>query len=1034
LNTNNGSNAVFSVGANSFRTIRQNDHYFDFNGRVQNGAGSPFNGNDFTNGGVGAGTLAQRPSNCQAGMAYWAADQGSWNTTMQGGYQLGGSGPTYYNGVLYTCISNSWSASPTYTPYAFPDPLTTGANTLSFTSQPTNTVTANPFIPPVVVTISAAVSDSITVSINSCGAGLSGTTTVSAIIGVATFLGVGVTGTGTNCVITAHDNTDGTVQDMTSNRFDVTNTAPANTLSFTSQPTSTVMGNPFIPTVVVRISALVTDSITISVNGCGAGLSGTTTVSAVIGVATFLGVGVTGTGTNCVLTAHDNTDGTVQNVASNPFSVTNTPTPPANTLSFFSQPTNTAPDNPFIPTVVVRISAAVTDSITISVNGCGAGLSGTTTVSAVIGVATFLGVGVTGTGTNCVLTAHDNTDGTVQNMMSNPFSLTNNPSQNTTQSVAPPAVSITQPVNGQTVFGTYTVCATVTSSSGIAGVQFQLDGGPLGAQVTASTQGNACPQVTASTYSIQWITTTSTNALHTLTVIATDTGQNVGNAFPIVVTVSNLQPTLTQNLSENAGLSVPVGNASGPTMQEYYAVVQQNAASVRAVTDPANPRIEPRVVSNSSSFAVGGVAIIGYRPNGILVSEAGVPASPQITSGRVYTEISNTLNTGIALANPTSNDATVNFYFTDVTGRDFDAGTMPLHANQQLVQFLNQAPFNGPSGTAAAFQGTFTFMSDQPIGAIALRQFTNERGELLLTTLPVAPVGVSPNANVLPQFADGAGWTTSILLTNASGSTDASGSKGFTETGTIQFFGQDGTPGETVSYSIPVRSSYRFDTSGLGSSVQVGWIAVTPVSSSGGPFSSNDVPSAVSLIQLRQGDTTISDTTFIASPKGTNFQLYMEASGVTGQPGSVQSGLVIANPSSTPVIAQIDLYNLDGTSANLPTAKMINIPPGGQISEFINQFFPAMPVSFKGIANLTTSFPVAVAALRGNYNEAPRGEFLMTTTAPVNDAFPSSGTLVFPQVVSGKGFSTQIIVFGQNPGSVNLDLFSSSGGHQPTLP
>jgi Chitobiase/beta-hexosaminidase C-terminal domain len=64
--------------------------------------------------GVGSGTLAARPSSCTTGVAYWATDQGSWNTSGGGG-----------QGVLYKCTStNTWTLY--YTPYAFPHPLTGG--------------------------------------------------------------------------------------------------------------------------------------------------------------------------------------------------------------------------------------------------------------------------------------------------------------------------------------------------------------------------------------------------------------------------------------------------------------------------------------------------------------------------------------------------------------------------------------------------------------------------------------------------------------------------------------------------------------------------------------------------------------------------------------------------------------------------------------------------------------------------------------------------------------------------------------------
>ena len=65
-------------------------------------------------GGVGSGTLAARPSTCTTGVAYWATDQGSWNTS--------GSGP---QGELFKCTAtNTWTLF--YTPLTYPHPLVSG--------------------------------------------------------------------------------------------------------------------------------------------------------------------------------------------------------------------------------------------------------------------------------------------------------------------------------------------------------------------------------------------------------------------------------------------------------------------------------------------------------------------------------------------------------------------------------------------------------------------------------------------------------------------------------------------------------------------------------------------------------------------------------------------------------------------------------------------------------------------------------------------------------------------------------------------
>src|SRR5262249_11479797 len=156
-----------------------------------------------------------------------------------------------------------------------------------------------------------------------------------------------------------------------------------------------------------------------------------------------------------------------------------------------------------------------------------------------------------------------------------------------------------------------------------------------------------------------------------------------------------------------------------------------------------------------------GLAIIGFRQNNVLVSEASVPASPLIRSGRIYAEVGSSINTGLAIANPNSQPATVSFFFTDSNG-NFGDGATTIPANGQIAKFLNEPPFNSPS----SLTGSFTFSSSAPIAAVALRGRTNERSEFLITTLPVLDLQapVSMDSAVIPHFADGGGWTTQIIL------------------------------------------------------------------------------------------------------------------------------------------------------------------------------------------------------------------------------------------------------------------------------
>ena len=97
----------------------------------------------------------------------------------------------------------------------------------------------------------------------------------------------------------------------------------------------------------------------------------------------------------------------------------------------------------------------------------------------------------------------------------------------------PPTVSITNPASAQTVSGTVPVAATASDDTGVASVQFFLDGTALGSPVTAAP------------YAVQWDTATAPNGTHTLSAQATDTSGNVGTSQSVSVTVQNPAPPMT---------------------------------------------------------------------------------------------------------------------------------------------------------------------------------------------------------------------------------------------------------------------------------------------------------------------------------------------------------------------------------------------------------------------------------------------------------------------------------------------------------
>jgi sugar lactone lactonase YvrE len=415
----------------------------------------------------------------------------------------------------------------------------------------------------------------------------------------------------------------------------------------------------------------------------------------------------------------------------------------------------------------------------------------------------------------------------------------------------------------------------------------------------------------------------------------------------------------------------------------------------------------------AGSVAPAGLAIFGFRQNSILVSEAGVPASPAIRSGRIYAEVNGPVNTGIALANPNDEAATVSFYFSNSSG-DLGHGATTIPANTQIAAFLNQPPFKGPS----ALSGTFTFTSTMPLAVIALRGFSNERGEFLITTLPVADLTAAAGAStVFPHFADGGGWTTQIVLVNPVDSVQTGAVQLFDQQGAAATLAVNGQSGSSFTYSIPARSSQKLQTAGTASSVMIGSVRVVPASGTSSP-------SGLVIFSYRNSGITVTEAGVAAVAPGNAFRLYAEVS------GPVQTGIAVVNTSSNSTTVTLEATRLDGSFTG--STGTLTIPANGQTAVFLNQVpaLNALATPFQGVLRLSSSAPVSVTGIRGRYNE--RGDFLITTTSPVNEATAQlNSTLYFPHIADSGGYTTQFILFSALPGSApsgTIQFFSQTGG------
>jgi len=258
-------------------------------------------------------------------------------------------------------------------------------------------------------TVTSDNSTVVTMTVNAGATTVPATATATAAGGVATFSGVGITGTaGTAYTLTY---AAGTLTSATQSITPVF--GPATKLTLTTQAAGAVSGAAFTtqPVVAVRDAGnnLVTNDnstvVTMAVGG-GAGTVGTVTATASGGVATFANVGITGTaGTPYTLTFASGT------LTSATESITPTAGAPAQ-LVLTTSAAGASSGHAFTTQPVVAVRDAqgnlvTTDNatvVTMSVGG-GGGVVGTATATASGGVATFVNVGITGTaGTPYTLT------------------------------------------------------------------------------------------------------------------------------------------------------------------------------------------------------------------------------------------------------------------------------------------------------------------------------------------------------------------------------------------------------------------------------------------------------------------------------------------------------------------------------------------------------------------------------------------------------------------------------------------------------
>ena len=357
----------------------------------------------------------------------------------------------------------------------------------------------------------------------------------------------------------------------------------------------------------------------------------------------------------------------------------------------------------------------------------------------------------------------------------------------------------------------------------------------------------------------------------------------------------------------------------GTSGNKTFSLADQGATSFQSLgTSSTLTTGYARIQTDSASSAPAGVAIYGLRQGGALVTETGVPASRLVTSGLIYAEINGPVNTGLAIANPNSDDVSFDFSVTNSSNvQDFQTGSFTIAANTQMAKFLNEWPFN-----IRGMTGVLNFTTSAPVAVTTLRGFTNERSEFLVSTLPFFdPVPLSTSPTYLPHFAVNGGWRTEIVLVNTMDSgmsgtltfTDDSGNPITVPVGTIT--------ASSLSYTVPQRRTLKFILPNVGPTLMTGVVKVTPIAGDRAP-----VP--IGIFGYTTNNVRVAEASVVGTV-GNQFRTYIENAGSVGSIGSIESGIAIANLDTARATVNLQAFALNG---DLQASASVGVPVGGKVA------------------------------------------------------------------------------------------------------
>ncbi len=353
--------------------------------------------------------------------------------------------------------------------------------------------------------------------------------------------------------------------------------------------------------------------------------------------------------------------------------------------------------------------------------------------------------------------------------------------------------------------------------------------------------------------------------------------------------------------------------------------------------------------------------ILQFRSGTTLLSEIGVdPAFDPIDATDFAAETDSTLNTGIAIANPSTATANVLARLRDPNTGAVVANTMvSLPPNGHTARFLtelfpavvNITQIRAELSLDSCSDSSCSFAGGSGFVATAVRVNGDQ-----FTTIPVAerPTSGDP-IRILPQVAFG-GPSSGLNMRTVLYFTTNISTGVF---GTAEIFDNDGNPmvasadgaapSSSITFTVPGNRVSRVVLSG-DQTLRSGWIRLT-------------LPGTVHLIanaifQTFNGPNLVSEASVLDSPPVTRGLVYVKT-----QTGLANIGVAFANSQPTPNTISLQLFNRSGF---VSAARDITLPANGHLAQFVTEIFPqlASMTDFDGALFMRSFTSFSTLALR----------------------------------------------------------------------